>query len=719
MKIVYIGAGGALAEALAERMGQEGNDVYLLSDKAPAKKTKGVSLHRFYRSPRKGENFGKLLRSIAPDCVIFAGNDYISGVQGEGSDEDVTLLARSLRAVSAFPQVRFILLSSTEVYGAAGERVDESAVCAAVSERGIRFIQEEQLVELYQKQHGMDCVVLRASQIYSDRPREDQGDFLSRTFSAVVQAKGRMPANMFQPLHVSDLVDAVKRVADAGMQRIYNVCGDIEISAQRLYQLVCWQQGVQEQAVRWEGPDFATLADSSLIREELGWSNFRNLEEQLKKGEITYKRVKTKDRNKKVTIPADIRQTVENLVLFEAFFLLSSFCGSHSLFSQIDWLMVYVILIAISYNIYQSALAAILASAAYLYSQDLSILEMTAFHSYADAVQIFMQYVSLGLIVSYTTNTLKQEVWSVRLDLDMLKEEYEDLKAVNDENVLIKNEYEERLLTSKTGFPKLYDLTSRLMVLEPERILMETMQVISELVRTDTVAVYQGQAGSPWLRLVGALNDSSVMEGKSWNLTNFPRIYTAVARGELYQGDVGSGEPSAVLPIVCRDVPAAVVLIKKLPYECETLYHVNLLKTLSLLLRDAMEKALQYEELSRSERYVEDTEILKPEAFRKRVLLAGEKAEKCMAEYCVVELVYFGVLTDAAAMASRTLRVADCLGTDGEGRLFALLNNTGPENLEYLQNRLLVCGIEVRAAGDAPEDAADSREKALGALAAV
>ena len=31
MKIVYIGSGDGLAEALAERMGQEGNDVYILS----------------------------------------------------------------------------------------------------------------------------------------------------------------------------------------------------------------------------------------------------------------------------------------------------------------------------------------------------------------------------------------------------------------------------------------------------------------------------------------------------------------------------------------------------------------------------------------------------------------------------------------------------------------------------------------------------------------
>lgn len=715
MKIVYIGTGDVLAETLAERMGQEGNDVYLLSDKAFAHKPKGVSLHRFYRRPRKGEAFGKLLRSISPDCVIFAGNNYIGSAREEESDEDVALLARTLRTAAAFPQVRFILLSSTEVYGDTGGRADESAERAAVSERGIRFIREEQLLDIYHRQHGMDAVILRASQLYSDRPKEGEGDFLSRSFSAAAQAEGHMASNVFQPLHVSDFVDAVKRAVDAGERYIYNVCGSAEISAERLYQLVCWQQDLQEPAVRWEAPGCISLADSGLIRRELGWSDFRNLEEQLKRGEISYERAKARSRaKKKWTIPTDLRQMAEILVLFEVFYLLTSLCGSNTVFSQINWLMVYVILISVTYNIYQSALAAVLASGAYLYSQGLSLQEMSTFYAYADTVVAFMQFVSLGLLVSYTTNTLRQDAWSVRLDLEMLREEYEDLKAVNEENVLIKNEYEERLLTTKTGFPKLYDLISRLMVQEPDRILMETMQVISELVRTDTVAVYQGQAGSSWLRLVGALSDSSAMDGKSWNLTNFPQIFRAVARGELYQGELGSGEPAAVLPIVCRDVPTAVILIKTMPYECETLYHVNLLKTMSLLLRDAMEKALQYEELSRAEHYVEGTDILRPEAFRRRVLLAQEKAEKRMAEYCVVELAYSGSLTEAAAIAGHTLRMADCLGTDGEERLFALLNNTGPENLEYLQDRLLICGMEARPVLDEPTAASEPYEQKAG-----
>ena len=230
------------------------------------------------------------------------------------------------------------------------------------------------------------------------------------------------------------------------------------------------------------------------------------------------------------------------------------------------------------------------------------------------------------------------------------------------------------------------------------------------MIRTDTVAVYQGQAGSPWLRLVGALSDNSAMDGKTWNLSGSPRIYDAVMRGEFYQGEFGSGEPAVVLPIVCRDVPQAVLVIKMLPYECETLYHVNLLKTMSLLLRDAMEKALQYEEMSREERYVKGTDILKPEAFRKRIFLAREKSKKCIAEYCVMELVYSGSMTEAAGAAGQTLRMTDCLGINEDGKLFALLNNTGPENLEHLQKRLLAYGVEVRLVLD--ESAAVSGELA-------
>ena len=49
MKIVYIGTNGGLAETLVERMWQEGNDVYLLSDKELSQKPKRRSINRAMR----------------------------------------------------------------------------------------------------------------------------------------------------------------------------------------------------------------------------------------------------------------------------------------------------------------------------------------------------------------------------------------------------------------------------------------------------------------------------------------------------------------------------------------------------------------------------------------------------------------------------------------------------------------------------------------------
>lgn len=700
MKVVYIGASDGLAEVLSERLVQEGDDVYILSDKELPRKHKGIALHRFYRSPRKGESFGKLVRSIAPDCVIFAGKHYMDGVSGEDSDEDLTLLARTLRAAAAFSQVKFVLLSSTEVYGNTKEAADESAELASLSERGMRFVREEKLVDMYREARGLDTVILRASHLYANTAKEGGGDFLSRSYTAAVQAKSPMIADVFQPLHVSDFVDAIKKVVEAGTHGVYNVSGSNQISEKQLYQLIRTQERLPEVDTEWINPEGVTVADSGLIRSELGWQDRMNVEAQLPAGEIVYERAEAEKKEKKPLIPKPLRQFLENVVIFIVFFALSLMASNHDLFAQIDLLLIYVILISVAYNVYQSALAAVFASAAYLYIQNFQTLTLNTFNSYADNVLAIMEFIFLGLLVSYTTSRLREDNRNVRVDLEMLQEEYDDLKAVNDENVLIKNEYEERLLSSKSGFPRLYSMVSRLMVEDPDRILMETMQIVSELMHTKTVAVYQGQEESSWLRLVGALSEDSVIAGKSWNLAEVPRIYDAVMKGELYQGEFGSTEPAAVLPIMIGGDAFAVLVIKSLPYESESLYHVNLLKTLSLLLRDAMEKAFQYEELSRDAHYVQGSDVLKPEAFAARVSLASEMEEKGIADYCIIKLNYSGSFEDAARIASHAMRTTDCLGIDTVGNLFALLRNTSTDNLGHLQERLSAYGIQIQLVQD-------------------
>lgn len=699
MKIAYIGTKDQLAETFIERMNKEGNDVYFLSVRDFPRTISERWKYRFYKISLSGDNYHKTLQSIRPDWVVFAGTYFMDCVYQEKEEEDVTLLTRTLQILSDRKDVRFLLLSSTEVYGKSAKKADEQQTVMPVGERGMRFVREEQMLQLYGRQYGLYGAVIRASSLYADQAREGATDFLSRGFADVMAGKkGTVLVNdILQPLHTADLVDAVKRVMDSEKQGVYNAAGSFEISRKRLFELIGKRAGVPEEKIQWEETDQWILADNGRLKKETEWTDFHKLEDQFADGGISYEKAAAKSKRvRKGRIPAGIRRTLENLLVFSAFFAVNYISAPHSLFSRIEWLTIYVILISVFLGIRQSTLAVILASAAYLFMQDLNIFNMTNFYSYAGSVLKIMEFVFLGLVISYVTDMLREELRDTRRELVMREEEYEELKAINDENVMIKNEYEERILDSKYGFPKLYRVVSRLMVQQPERIFMEIVSIVSEMVHTDTVAVYRVKEDSPYLRLINALNEESAQEGKSWNLTAYPDIQASVIAGELYQGDVWKGEPAIVLPILYQGNCVAAILIKTLPYTSQTLYYVNLLKTLSLLLREAVGRALDHEELMKEEIYLQGTEVMKPEPFHRNILLAGERAEKKLAEYCVVQITGRDGFEEACRKAAEGLRATDCLGTDGSGNLYVLLNNTGTDDVEYLQKRLAEGGLDAK-----------------------
>ncbi len=105
---------------------------------------------------------------------------------------------------------------------------------------------------------------------------------------------------------------------------------------------------------------------------------------------------------------------------------------------------------------------------------------------------------------------------------------------------------------------------------------------------------------------------------------------------------------------------------------------------------------MDYEELSREERYIEGTDILKPDDFCKNVLLAKEKAQKHMAEYCVMEILYSGDFGECYKEISSKLRTTDYFGADRNGKIYVLLNNTGTQDIAYLKERLSSDRVEVR-----------------------
>lgn len=241
---------------------------------------------------------------------------------------------------------------------------------------------------------------------------------------------------------------------------------------------------------------------------------------------------------------------------------------------------------------------------------------------------------------------------------------------------------------------KIYDSMKNLKAYELDSILIEMMKILPELIQTKTIAIYHYQKGNNWLRLVESLNEESIIGGKSWNLSEFPKIYDTISKGDVYQGIFNEDEPDIIIPVICENSFSFVIVIKTLPYVYKSFYYINLLKVISLLLDCYVEKALLHEEISKEENYIPNTEILNPEAFKRRVSLAQEKFERNMAEYCVIEIMHKGHLYEEAEKVSKMIRITDCMGIDDKDRLFVLLNNTNAQDSKFLRSRLQNCGIE-------------------------
>ena len=694
MKVIYIGKKDKLAEAFIEKMNKEGNDVYFLSKEEFTGRLPVVLKHRFYKLSDKKDTLMKTITSISPDNIVFAGDYLMDSKHDSVEESDLLLLSKILECIVDVLKGKFIYLSSCEVYERSVDYVTEESEKLPQKKKGMLYDRGEYLVRSYQQRYEVDAVIVRTTQLYASQCDNTSKDFLSRAFFDVMQQEKISVENeILQPLHVQDFVEALQRIMELGKQKIYNVAGSFEVTKRELYDAVIECQKVMPSFL-WEWNAYSVLVDSGRIKSELEWTDFRKLLNLLECGEIQYKKEKEKtERQKRKKLSNGLYRLLENVTVFVVFFAAYSLFASHSLFSKIDWMLIYVMLISLFFGIRQSALAVLLSSAAFLYHQDLSILEMTNFYSYAESVLMIVQFVFFGLSISYTSDMIREELRDTKRRLQMLEEENDEQKEINEENVLIKKEYEKRLLESKYSIPKLYDVVKRLMILQPDRIFMEILQVIAELVHTNTVAVYMVNEGSDYLRLLNAMNDASVIGGKSWDISSMPGFLNAIQEGELYQGDIWNKEPAIVVPIMVQNKCRAVIVIKELGYENHTLYQMNLLRTLLLLLTQSVERALEYERITKDERYIKDTGILKSEVFYNMVELAKEKAEKGIADYCILEINVSDNFKSYDEIASQ-FRLTDYFGMDEQGKLYVLLGNTGKEEVDNLLNRLWLNEVE-------------------------
>jgi UDP-glucuronate 4-epimerase len=289
MRYVVTGAAGFIGSHLSETLTASGHEVV------------GLDCFTDYYDPALKEDNARGLDvrrvDLAEDELDFAGFDgvfHLAGQPGVRSFGDVfplyvrrnVVATQRVFEVAVRDGAKVVFASSSSVYGEA-ERypTPETAAPAPLSPYGITKLTCEHLARAYERSFGLDVVTLRYFNAFGPRQRPDMA------FSKIIAALAAdEPFALFGDgtqsrgfTYVEDVVAASIAAMERG-RGTYNVGGGTEASMLETIELLESISGRRLQVDRQPpvpGDQRRTKADTTRIREDIGWEPVTSLEDGL------------------------------------------------------------------------------------------------------------------------------------------------------------------------------------------------------------------------------------------------------------------------------------------------------------------------------------------------------------------------------------------------------------------------------------------------------
>lgn len=714
MKMLLIGPSDSFAREWINRLGKEGHTVGLvaMTDFLPLEKP-ALSYH-WFGYPADSPRLDKGWASFKPDRVVFAGQLF---GDAEWDIEPSTVaylgeLVNCLHLAAKYQASQFIYLSSTEVYpplsldSASKSAYLESDPLAPVTVKGLLCQQGEHLAQEFCRIHDLDLTLLRYAEIGGyglDSVRNDVISSLARQLLSLPEVTVNI-AQTYHLLPMGDAVDAVVRAVTSGRHGIYNVASARTTQAQDLSAMIKKQVGSTSTLVRESNSPAHYPADVTAIKRELEWVELRSFSDLLPQWvqTATAPNPLKRHRLQRIRASSPVGQSIQTGLLFLGMAGLSTLVSGHDILSQIDLMTVFILTVSLFFGVQQGVLAVLLAFGYFVVAETGSTGDILPVILKPDTFLRLAYLIFAGVVVGYAVDQYRKAAGLAQAERDYLQNEFSELKVINDNNVMIKHQYEKRLVSYRNSLPRLYDITRQLDSLDQRVIYSALVNVIQDVMEVPTVAVYTHDPRSGYTRLVGALNDRSLFQGKSFKLADFPALADKLNQNEIYIGDQWSeNSPALAGAIYYQGQILALIMIRELPFEMMSLYQVNLLRTLIALISSSFIKAFQYEEKTRSERFLGDSEIFVAAEFAKSLRLSQDDKNKQQADFSVLRLPGALLPEEVYHQVASHFRTTDLFGVDDNDRLFVLLKNTGEADLpavcERLQSRSVqfeVCTVD-------------------------
>ena len=446
------------------------------------------------------------------------------------------------------------------------------------------------------------------------------------------------------------------------------------------------------------------LKDDKIIRYKYGWFPKISILEELPE---LYEHYQERNNIKagRLDIIKDILskyKTVVRAVEFAAFFilfeLLNGIAGNQAQFKMIDLRLIFVVLFGSTYGINYGIAAAA--------AESLSLIR--AFEAEGSSWYVlfyepsnwipFIFYFAVGAICGYIRMKNRDNVQFIKEENNLLQEKFLFTREMYQETIEDKNLYKKQILGSKDSFGKIFDITRKLDVIQPQELYIETIRVLEDVLENKTFGLYTLNRENGYGRLETA---SAQVQGNYPNSIKLSEYSAAME--ELENGNVWANReflekyPMYMAGVRKNGELVMLICIQQASREQMSLYFLNLFKILSGLVETSLLRALEYQKAVEYRQYVKGTHILKTEYFEERLKVQHDMREQKLASYVLLKVEYSEMsLKEADEILRSKVRENDVWGISESKELYLMLVQTDKEALPIILARLKQAGLVCR-----------------------
>ena len=618
---------------------------------------------------------------------------------------------------------RFIYLSSDDIEDITEQKFRELA--HEKKDDDDNYIKNSQLFKAYAVKKGenicgnfrnstmSDVISLRVNNLclLPANPSEVMGDCAKMLVEGYKKNTITIRQMGYSPLYIADMVMALYNVSctthlDEGL---FVLQSDKIISTSAVVKMVC--EALNKQCKTIENPrvtqdDFAIEAVD--LSTQLKVSIFKNpkacVDETIKlfkekperfiaeevKPDSFVKRIWQKF---KPLILATL-PFIENILLFIPFFMINNRVTGSAYFAKLDPYLLFVILAALVYGQQQAAFSAILSVAGYMFRQAYGRTGFDIMLDYNTYVWI-AQLIIVGMSVGYLRDKIKL-IKDDKLDESAyLGSRLKDVEDINTINVKIKDELETQVINQSESLGKIFEITSTLDSDAPEEVYFHAAEVVSQLMGCKDVAIYNVSNRS-FARLMSMTSDNARKLGNSIEYTKYDDMYEELKQGRVFMNrKLLRDYPLMAVAISENNELNSIIMLWDMPLERMNLSQSNRLKVISYIIQNAVIKADRYINMLESERYIEGTRVLEPNAFRTLVNAFVAARQKHLADCSIIKVSVDDMMTlnEAGEKMAKLLRTTDYLGSLNDSHLYILLANTNSTDATYVAKRIKDLGL--------------------------